>query len=407
VGTLALDVHPQETVYEFKKRLSERSTRLGFPEHMSLTYAGKLLPDEQYVMDTPSLLPWTTLQLSHRLRGGGGDGGSTGAESRSCYLEMYAGKKNDKVNPVEELLARWTRCHLTGETLTPPVVIDEVGTLFNKDAIVNALLNKSIPPQFSYISSLKHVIELKLERNPRHGKPQSAASHGSNGPSNDSPFCCPVTGVEFNGRYKFVTFRPTGHTVSEKAIKDAPAVVQELFGRKWSSEELLPVNPTGEQADSLRAKAAARVAAEKEKKRSKKEAKEKSKAGAETTGATGADAGEGTSGRDQDAGHQNGGGRATSPGPGGATVAGQKRGVSPTADGNGVSAPAVAAAAAAAAAASNMPPPPKRSKGTALEAMPKNSTPQVFASLFKSSLKEPEKETYLCRNTSARGMHLT
>jgi hypothetical protein len=32
-----------------------------------------------------------------RLRGGGGDGGSTGAESRSSYLEMYQEKKLDKV----------------------------------------------------------------------------------------------------------------------------------------------------------------------------------------------------------------------------------------------------------------------------------------------------------------------
>lgn len=38
-----------------------------------------------------------TLAVTRRLRGGGGDGGSTGAESRSCYLEMYAEKKPDKV----------------------------------------------------------------------------------------------------------------------------------------------------------------------------------------------------------------------------------------------------------------------------------------------------------------------
>jgi hypothetical protein len=38
-----------------------------------------------------------TLSVSGRLLGGGGDGGSTGAESRSCYLEMYAEKKPDKV----------------------------------------------------------------------------------------------------------------------------------------------------------------------------------------------------------------------------------------------------------------------------------------------------------------------
>lgn len=48
----------------------------------------------------------STIQLTGRLRGGGGDGGSTGAESRSCYLEMYAQRKPDKVNPAEELQAR-------------------------------------------------------------------------------------------------------------------------------------------------------------------------------------------------------------------------------------------------------------------------------------------------------------
>jgi hypothetical protein len=38
-----------------------------------------------------------TISVCSRLRGGGGDGGSTGAESRSCYLEMYAQRKPDKV----------------------------------------------------------------------------------------------------------------------------------------------------------------------------------------------------------------------------------------------------------------------------------------------------------------------
>ena len=34
-----------------------------------------------------------------RSLGGGGDGGSTGAESRSSYLEMYAAAKPDSVDP--------------------------------------------------------------------------------------------------------------------------------------------------------------------------------------------------------------------------------------------------------------------------------------------------------------------
>jgi hypothetical protein len=44
-----------------------------------------------------ALYDGATLSVCSRLRGGGGDGGSTGAESRSCYLEMYAQRKPDKV----------------------------------------------------------------------------------------------------------------------------------------------------------------------------------------------------------------------------------------------------------------------------------------------------------------------
>jgi hypothetical protein len=39
----------------------------------------------------------SSLDVQRRLRGGGGDGGATGAESRVSYLEMYMSKKPDKV----------------------------------------------------------------------------------------------------------------------------------------------------------------------------------------------------------------------------------------------------------------------------------------------------------------------
>jgi hypothetical protein len=53
-----------------------------------LQYGGLSLRDEQRLGDVPGLEPSSNLQLNYRLLGGGGDGGSTGAESRSCYLEM-------------------------------------------------------------------------------------------------------------------------------------------------------------------------------------------------------------------------------------------------------------------------------------------------------------------------------
>jgi hypothetical protein len=56
-----------------------------------------------------ALPPSASLQLRLRaLRGGGGDGGSTCAESRDCYLSMYLAKKPDKADPNEARLSRFT-----------------------------------------------------------------------------------------------------------------------------------------------------------------------------------------------------------------------------------------------------------------------------------------------------------
>ena len=76
--------------------------------------------------------PSSTLAAHPRVRGGGGDGGSTGAENRAAYLEMYAEPKAAAVDPGVTALARCTRCALSGGALSEPIVCDELGSLFNK-----------------------------------------------------------------------------------------------------------------------------------------------------------------------------------------------------------------------------------------------------------------------------------
>lgn len=53
--------------------------------------------EESTSLDDAGLQEGSTVQMHLRLRGGGGDGGATGAESRASYLEMYMEKKPDKV----------------------------------------------------------------------------------------------------------------------------------------------------------------------------------------------------------------------------------------------------------------------------------------------------------------------
>lgn len=62
----------------------------------SLSYRGKSCGSQTSLGDL-GIESGSTVDIALRLRGGGGDGGATGAESRISYLEMYASKKPDKV----------------------------------------------------------------------------------------------------------------------------------------------------------------------------------------------------------------------------------------------------------------------------------------------------------------------
>ncbi|KAJ0790186.1 putative replication termination factor 2 [Helianthus annuus] len=59
---------------------------------------------------------------------------------------MYADKKPDKVDQNEQRLSK--------------------GNVFNKQALVEALLNKNLPKAFGYIKGLKDMISVELESIP-------------------------------------------------------------------------------------------------------------------------------------------------------------------------------------------------------------------------------------------------
>ena len=160
----------------------------------------------------------------------------------------------------------------------------------------------------------------------------------------------------------------------------------------------------------------ARVAAEREKKLAKKASKTVGKSASATNGAEATQGGVLTAGSQQKEAYEeaqvhagpnsmmppppiiegrgDGGAAAVAKDPSLVAGTGRKRAA--------LEAVAAAAAAAAAAAVGKKP-----KKALALEVMPKHATQGVYASLFSSSVVQPEKETYCCRSTSARGVHLT
>lgn len=183
---------------------------------------------------------------------------------------MYANKKPDKVNPEEERLARWTACHLSGMPLQAPLVCDDLGNLYNKDALLHALVTKTIPKSLSHITSIKHVFDVTLT-------PRSDVAE------NDMVrFACPVTEQQFNGKSRFVVIKTVdktngkvrGHVVSEKAIKELSQVVKEVIGRHdYSKDDIMLLYPQGEELEHATSLVLAKRSAKKESKKSKKSAK--------------------------------------------------------------------------------------------------------------------------------------
>ena len=83
---------------------------------------------------------------------------------------------------------------------------------------MTALVSKMVPKALGHISSLKHVRDIKLT-------PSAGAGVGSEStaqdfqPSNEAHFQCPISGQPLNGQYRFSALLPSGHIVSEKAVK--------------------------------------------------------------------------------------------------------------------------------------------------------------------------------------------
>lgn len=227
-----------------------------------------------------------------RLRGAGGDGGSTGAESRSSYLEMYKEKKEEKVDPSQQRHARWTRCAYSGKPLKEPIVADPLGNLFNKADLLEGLAAKASgepwPLSLSHIR-LKDLLPVQVQPNPSYEQAQAAAAQEETGvrPGAEAPFQCPLTGRALNGCGRTLLHRPTALVFTDSGLKKAPGVARELLleaankllaadgvgagekkgkkkaaaaarlrleavvarGGRWDDDEMLVLNPEGDDAE--------------------------------------------------------------------------------------------------------------------------------------------------------------
>ncbi|KAL7414535.1 Rtf2 RING-finger-domain-containing protein, partial [Mrakia frigida] len=123
-------------------------------------------------------------------------------------------------------VAQYTLCALSKRPLVAPIVLDQIGKLYNKVAILEFLLDRSSYGDgeqiCGYIRSMKDTTTLTLTPNPNLAS--SDASSSTNNTNTDtsslpSLFICPLSLKEMNGSLPFVALRPCGCVFALAALK--------------------------------------------------------------------------------------------------------------------------------------------------------------------------------------------
>eukprot|EP00727_Mastigamoeba_balamuthi_P013511 m51a1_g8783 hypothetical protein (628) ;mRNA; r:199242-205977 len=166
--------------------------------------------------------------------------------------------------------ARWTLCALSKEPLRDPVVADDLGNLFNKDALLVALVDRSLPAAFGHIRGLADLIAVapKAPVSQAASAAAAAAAPAKTSKARRGPFprfVCPLTGLEAGSGHRFVLMRGCGCVLSEKALAEVPS--DKCLSCGAPVTEVVTLNGNPDDVARLRAQMEARRATEKPKKR--------------------------------------------------------------------------------------------------------------------------------------------
>jgi len=184
----------------------------------------------------------------------GGDGGVIATQRA---FARGVGKNEDRSREAKNVhldqTSRAANCALTNEPLKEPIVICELGHLYNKEAILGCLLEKTLPEDLHHIRGLKDLKTLTFARIVSSSSCSSSASSSAAASHSNAKFVCPVTKDEFNGLQPFVAVWSTGYVLSEKAIREVGLEgLQEEYG-PFTTDDLIKINPLEGDMDTIRA----------------------------------------------------------------------------------------------------------------------------------------------------------
>lgn len=233
----------------------------------------------------------------------GNDGGVLAMQRK--FMRGLGNKMGEK--PSEEVSKRFRAlirsrvCAVSSERLRDPVVACELGHLYNKEAVLLALLEHTLNPAFAHIRGMKDLIACRFTINPNWTDETAAqasaqeawAANEAKGEGTNagtmvgsfaeegavSKYICPVARVEMNAKQPFVVIRSTGWVLSERALKEVGAAsLQDEYG-PFDSDDLIRLVPDEEEETELRRRMNERRSKSKKEKKRKQRAEGSSEGG--------------------------------------------------------------------------------------------------------------------------------
>ncbi|KAF9202547.1 hypothetical protein BGZ49_007314 [Haplosporangium sp. Z 27] len=149
----------------------------------------------------------------------------------------------------------WYSCALSKKPLAAPVVSCGLGKLYNRDAILEFLLDRNVYGDgdliCNHIKSLKDVVTLTLEPNPSFSEGHSA-SLTNHDQEPVARYICPVTMKEMNGKHRFVYLDTCGCVMSEQALKEVPSKTCIKCTKPFEQFNVIVLNPKAEELDDMK-----------------------------------------------------------------------------------------------------------------------------------------------------------
>ncbi|KAF1330212.1 hypothetical protein FI667_g5319, partial [Globisporangium splendens] len=210
----------------------------------------------------------------------GNDGGVI-AVKRKFMRHGNTKARGEKVDQEALRVQKAQTCAISEEPLREPIVVCELGNLYNKQALLEHLLAKTMPEKFQHITSLKDVVTCRFSK-------QNTDSTSNNGAS---LFYCPVSMLEFNGKQPFVVVSTCGCVVSERSLKEVQTKECLVCGESMDGAKLIALFQSDENYELKQKEILERKTREKLLKKESKKNKSSKKSTADSDGATAAAAG--------------------------------------------------------------------------------------------------------------------